>query len=385
MSVQDHVDATSRAMTTLAAFGLDTLLSGAARLRAQRPALVWSGDGVAAGAMTYAQWDDAATAAAGALAACGFAPGERALIVGAADPDTLALLFGAVRAGLDVALCPAGEAVERIAERAQATAASVLLAPGRIGAASVAAEVAAAAARCDQVRLAAIWGEADGATDGVLALHEVEPAALGRRDARGAIFTFGDDLAAPQRHRQDRLAASAFDLIHRARLGPMTPIVTTLAPMRQAGLVAGPLAALAAGATLHLHAPFERAALDSALRAAGRAVLMAPAALGEAYAARRDRPDLAAVAMLREAPSAEPAALGAGLATLDLWRWGESALTAAPRDAQGRPAAFPPQPHRFPLDDEEVTAFECRRSGDGGWETRGAACAQGDVWARVNG
>ena len=161
----------------------------------------------------------------------------------------------------------------------------------------------------------------------------------------------------------------------------MTPLVSTLAPMRHAGLVAGPLAALAAGATLHLHAPFGWRALDAALRNAGRALLVAPAALGEEIAARVDRPDLAALALLREAPGAEPAPMPPGVAALDLWRWGETALAAAPRDAQGRPAPVPPPPHRFPLDDDMVTAIEWRRAGNGGWELRGAACAQGEVWS----
>lgn len=370
-----------RARTTLESFGLDALLAGAARLRADRVGLAWSGDGVAPGCLTYRDWDAAATHVAGALSACGFAPGERALIVAAADPATLALLFGAARAGLDVALCPAGESARRIADRASAIAASAILAPGRVGTVSVAADVAEAAALCDQVRLAAVWGAAD-LPDGVLALHEVEPAPVVGAFAGGAIFTFADGEAAPQRHRQDRLAAAAFDLIHRARLGPMTPLVSTLSPARHAGLVAGPLAALAAGASLHLHAPFGWRALDAALRGAGRPILIAPAAFGEEIARRPDRPPLAALALLREAPSAQPEALPAALPVVDLWRWGETALAASPRDAQGRPAPSPPTPHRFPLDDETVTAIEWRRAADGAYELRGAACAQGDVWAR---
>lgn len=382
MSAYGHVSPPTGVAATLDSFGLDALLAGAARLRANRVGLAWSGEGVAPASLAYAQWDGAATHVAGALAACGFEVGERALIVGAADPASLCLLFGAARAGLDVALCPAGEDAARIAERARAVAASVLLAPGRIGVASVIDDVAQAAALCEQVRLAAVWGEAERSHDGVLPLHEVEPAPLGRRDVKGAIFTFGDDPAQPQRHRQDRLAAAAFDLIHRARLGPLTPILSTLAPMRHAGLVAGPLAALAAGATLHLHAPYEAGALDAALRAAGRAVLIAPASLAEALAARRDRPDLAGLAMLREALTPEPASSPPGLPAVDLWRWGETALAAAPRDIQGRAAPYPPEPHRFPLDDEEVVAIEWRRAAEG-WELRGAACAQGDIWARA--
>lgn len=382
MSQHDRFDAAPPALATLDAFGLDALLAGAARLRASRVGLAWSGEGVAPGALTYGEWDGAATLAAGALAACGFEPGERALIVGAADPSTLCLLFGAVRAGLDVALCPAGEPAARIAERARAVAASVILAPGRIGAASVVAEVAQAAALCEQVRLAAVWGEAGEPHDGVLPLHEVEPAPLGRRAVKGAIFTFADDPGQPTRHRQDRLAAAAFDVIHRARLGPLAPILTTLAPMRHAGLVAGPLAALAAGASLHLHAPYDPAALDAALRAAGRAVLIAPAELGEGFAVRADAPALAGVAMLREARSGAPAPIRPGVPALDLWRWGETALAAEPRDIEGRPAPCPPEPHRFPLDADEVTAIEWRRTSEG-WELRGAACAQGDVWAKI--
>jgi non-ribosomal peptide synthetase component F len=372
----------ARAGATLEAFNLDALLAGAARLRAGRVALSCSGDGVASAALTYREWDAAASAVAGALAACGLEPGERVLIVGAADPRTVELLFGAARAGLDVALCAAGDPADWIAERARAVAAVALLGPGRIGSASVAADLAAAAGRCEQVRLAAVWGEADGHCDGVLPLHEVEPAAFDRRDPRGAIFTFGDDPSAPQRHRQDRLAASAFDLIHRARLGFTTTIVSTLSPTRHAGLVAGPLASLASGALLHLHAPFAWARLEATLRATP-SFLIAPANVGEAVAARLGARALAGLGLLREASSAAPTPLPlAGVAAVDLWRWGETALTAAPRDAKGVAAGFPPQPHFFPLDDDTIAAFECRPAPGGGFELRGAACAQGDVWAR---
>lgn len=373
----------TRAGALLEAFGLDALLAGAARLRAARTALSWSGEGVTPGALSYSEWDRAACVVAGALVACGLEPGERVLIAGAADPATLELLFGAVRAGLDVALAPVGDRPDWIAERARSVAAVALLAPGVVGPARPAADLAAAAARCDTLRLAATWGATESPQDGVLALHEVEPASFGRRDARGAIFTFADDPSRPQRHRQDRLAAAAFDLMHRARLGAARPIVTTLSPTRHAGLVAGPLAALAAGASLHLHAPFALEPLDAALRAADPAFLIAPAAVGEEIAARLGPARLAGLGLLSEAPGALAAtALAPVPPMVDLLRWGETALAASPRDAQGEPDPAPTQRHAFPLDDELVTAIEWRRDDAGDWELRGAACAQGDVWAR---
>jgi acyl-CoA synthetase (AMP-forming)/AMP-acid ligase II len=375
--------APSRARATLEAFGLDALLSGAARLRAARAALSWSGDGATRGSLSFGEWDRAASVVAGALAACGLEPGERVLILGAADPATLELIFGAARAGLDVALAPIGDRPDWIAERARAVAAVALLAPGAVGAARPSADLALAAARCDTLRLAAIWGATDAPHDGVLALHEVEPAPLGRRETKGALFTFADDPARPQRHRQDRLAAAAFDLMHRARLGAARPIVTTIAPVRHAGLVAGPLAALAAGATLHLHAPFAFERLRAALVETGPAFLIAPAAIGAAMAERLGPDALCGLGLLTDAPDAPAATVRAPAPPIvDLWRWGESALAASPRDAQGRPDPGPTQPHAFPLDDDVVAAIEWRRSEDGGWELRGAACAHGDVWAR---
>ena len=80
-------------------------------------------------------------------------------------------------------------------------------------------------------------------------------------------------------HRQQTLVAAALDLVTRARIGMRLPIVATIAPVTFAGLVAGPVAALLAGAPLLLHGPFAAAGFTALLERAGPAHLVAPAAM----------------------------------------------------------------------------------------------------------
>lgn len=373
----------ARADRALKSFGLDALLSGAARLRAQRLGLSWSGEGVEPGSMTFGAWDEAATRCADALADCGLVPGEAAFIVGAADPASLTLLFGAIRAGLDVALCPAGLDAAELAGRADMIGAAALLAPGYVGGVDLSAVLPEAGALAPSVRLATCLGETSRGNDGVLRLDlDSAPPRPARGLTSGEVIAF-DAAGRPVRWRQDRLAAAALDFMHRARIGPTNPIVSTLAPMRMAGLTLGPLASLASGAALHLHGPFALDALVASMRQGAPARLALPADLvrpiTDALNAQGVR--LASVLALREAPRQTAPVAEIEAPIVDLWRWGEAALAAEPRHGLLADEA-PCGAHHFPLDDDEALAFEARVE-RGDWEVRGAACVGGPIWTRI--
>jgi hypothetical protein len=377
-----HADE-AHAARALEALTLDALLAGAARLRGARTGLSWSGEDVGAGAMTFGAWDAAASACADALADCGLRPGDAVLIVGAADPATTILIFGAARAGLEAALTPAGGLEAQIAARADRVGAAALLAPGRVGRASPADALPEIAAVTPSVRLAAVWGECARVADGLTRLDLARSPVRQARGAANGAITFFDSQGRPTRWRQDRLAAAALDALHGARIGATQPLVSTLAPTRLAGLVAGPLCALASGANLHLHAPFEIRALADAVSEGPSARLIAPGAIADAVclALASAGVRLAGVLATREAP-ADPAPrldrpdlFGP---VVDLWRWGEQAVCAEPRS--GAPVEVAPmEPRVFPLDEDEAPAFAVRPNA-AGFELSGLATAGGLDW-----
>ena len=71
----------------------------------------------------------------------------------------------------------------------------------------------------------------------------------------------------------------ALELISRARIGAAAPIVSTVSPSSPEGFIAGPTAALAAGASLYFHGPFDSAGFLALLDRLGPSHLIVPAAL----------------------------------------------------------------------------------------------------------
>lgn len=371
------------ARRALDACAFDALLAGAARLRGDRAALAGSGEGVAAaGALTFAELDAAASRLAAVLMDAGLKPGDCALIAGAADPATVVLLLGAARAGLAPALASAGAGASELAACARACRADALLAPARIGPARPADALLTVAADVASVRLVGVWG---GAAEGAARLDVDAPdaPAILSPAAPAPILTFAPGAGGPVaiRHRQTTLAAAALDFLARAQIGAGLPLVSAVAPTRFAGLIVGPLASLMSGATLRLHAPFAIGALVAAIRDCQPAHLILPAALGADMAARAraERLRLASLVLVGEegAPT-----IDADAAIVDVRRVGEIAAPAERRDERGRRAAFPGPAHVVPLADDELEAVEARPATGGGWEWRGAAVSGGEDWTR---
>ncbi|MCC2108943.1 MAG: AMP-binding protein, partial [Hyphomicrobiales bacterium] len=107
----------------LAAFGLDTVARGAARLRSERIAISEGGPGAAVDPVTYGEFDRLALAFSAHARACGLLPGERVLIVGAARISVAVAILGAIGAGLEPVIAPAHLTPAALAFLAQSTGA----------------------------------------------------------------------------------------------------------------------------------------------------------------------------------------------------------------------------------------------------------------------
>lgn len=366
---------TSKAATRdpLAGFDFDALLSGGARVRPQRIAL---SDGAldAPSALTFVDLDAFVSRAAAAWRALGVQEGERVLIVSGARVAPLIALLGALRAGLDAALLPDGCEAGALAKAAQATGAVALCAEPEAGAHAFA-RLLEAGFQTETVRvLAGLGAEADGIAPLDKIAQDCAPLTRPPGLRKGEIITF-DDEGAPCVHSQRTLAAAALDFVTRAGILARSPILSTLAPARFAGLVAGPLAALVSGAPLVLHGPFNAAALVQLVESLGPSHLIAPGALLAplAQSGLLDGPRLASVTLL------ERCATGIGIEAhqrpvlpdrsgplrgpmlIDLLAIGEQAAIAQARQRDGAPAPMGAAAHALSLDGASIVAVDFQR------------------------
>lgn len=263
----------------LGSFNLDALVSGAMRLRSDRDAI---GDGATGEAvpLSFAEFDRRVGALAGFLLDLGLKPGERLLVAGGAATTSVVASIAALRAGLDVALAPLHLSGDDMLDFARASEAVALFADAAYGELAPAEEMLGVAAQAPQVRfVGSLGGHVDGAVDAdpeKLAVFALGNAA--EQTGETHILTRAEDGEVVV-HRQRTLVAAALDLVTRAHFGMRLPIVTTIAPVTFAGLVAGPVAALLAGAPLFLHGPFATAGFTSLLERIRPAHLVAPAAM----------------------------------------------------------------------------------------------------------
>jgi hypothetical protein len=354
----------------LASFDLDSLVSGAVRLRADRAALADSTSESAS--LTFAELDRRVSALAAFWTDIGLKPGERVLIAGGASASSVVALVATMRAGLDAAMAPLHLSGEEMVDFARDCEAVALAADAAYGELFPAEEMLSVAAQAARVRLVCSLGggSVDGAVDADPA--KLSTAAQHRRAARQSesqILTrapSGEVLV----HRQRTLVAAALDLVTRARIGMRLPIVATLAPSTFAGLVAGPVAALLAGAPLLLHGPFSAAGFSALLRSAGPVHLVAPLALlpalrtasllgAEALASlvvvsRHD--DLCAASSVDPTDSFRLADGREAVPIVDLFAIGEYAAVPEPRARDGSRRVALIEPHYIALDDQRILA-----------------------------
>ncbi len=277
----------------LAAFGLDTVARGAARLRADRVAFVEAGQGARSEPATYGDFDRLTLAFSGHLRACGIAPGERILIVGAARIGVAVAILGAIGAGVEPVIAPAHLSPAALAFLAQSTGAAALVGPTRYGAFDAEKAMMDTAATAPGIRLVGSLGpgECDGAVD-------LSPAALREPVDRPILHVttsatprIGLTLAPEQKAprvvflSQSEVVAIALEFASRLRLNGERQILSTLSPASLAGLATGPVAALFFGAPLTWFGPFDAQGFIETLDKAGPCHLIAPETIAADLAA----------------------------------------------------------------------------------------------------
>jgi hypothetical protein len=277
----------------LAAFGLDTVARGAARLRADRVAILEAGPGASSTPTTYGEFDRLTLAFSAHARACGLIPGERVLIVGATRIGVAVAILGAIGAGLEPVIAPAHLSPATLAFLAQSTGAAAIVGPTRFGAFDAEKAMLEIAATAPGVRLVGSLGpgECDGAVDFSPAglCDPVDANAFGAKPATPP--RIGLVLAPEQKAprvvfvSQSEIVAIALNFASRLRLNAERPILSTLSPASLAGLATGPVAALLVGAPLNWFGPFEAQSFVAALEAAGPCHLIAPEAIAADLAA----------------------------------------------------------------------------------------------------
>jgi acyl-CoA synthetase (AMP-forming)/AMP-acid ligase II len=349
-----------------AAYSFDTLISGAARLRPQGLALVDRNHSV-----PFDLLAGQAAALARLLAECGLKPGERLLLIGGAETTLVIAIVAALRGGFEPALAPLDLEPDEFAAYAQAINAAALAGPSHYGMAISPEMYFAVAAATPSIRFVATLGpeEIDGAVDLTTAATlryaaERSESALERgrpAPAAARLITFDRARKAPVFHEQSTLMAASLDFVARASIGRETPIFSTLPPTTFAGLVAGPLAALLSGATLHLEGPFDARSLVKRIDGLENVHLVVPAAVAKDFleAGLLDRL-ASAVLMSRLASTSDfapPDALNAPCPILDLYAIDESAVIGELRRAD---TAVPPAlaPHYVGFDDGRILTVE---------------------------
>lgn len=277
----------------LAAFGLDMLARGAARLRADRPAVAEAGAGAIAEALSYRELDRTIAAFAARAAECGLRPGDRAIVVGAQRISVVSAIFGILAAGAEPVVAPAHLGPGALAFLAQATGATALFAPVAFGALDLETIMLEAAADAPEVRFIGSLGpgEADGAIDfsvrGLEGLAATTGAPARRADPPRVGLVIQPDQKAPRASfvAQGALVAQGLEIVSALDLRPDRALVSTLSPASLAGLVCGPIAALLSGAPLALFGPFDTAGLAGLLQRSRPATLVAPSALADDFGA----------------------------------------------------------------------------------------------------
>jgi acyl-CoA synthetase (AMP-forming)/AMP-acid ligase II len=352
--------------TAFAPYSLDTLISGAARLRPEAMALA---DRTTAS--PYGIVAAQVAALARLLADCGLRPGERLLLIGGAEVSLVIALIAALRGGFEPALAPLDLGTAELAAYARAINAVALIGPTAYGELQPVDAYFAVAAAAPSIRLVATLGpgEADGAVDLSATAVLRYAASLPDDDLeRGKpapplaqIVTLDRRRFQPVAHEQATLMTAGFDFVARAQIERATPIFSTLPPTSFAGLATGPFAALLCGATLYLHGPF---AVNDFLKTrdrAGHAHLIVPAEIAPDLAAASVLEGLASTTLVShlsaETGFMSPSPFICPCPLLDLYAIDEYTAVAEPR--RGLKAVQPaPEPHFVGFDEGRILTIE---------------------------
>lgn len=295
-----------KASHPLAAFGLDMLARGAARLRGDRPAISEAGPAAAASALTYRDLDRLVVAFAARAIECGLKAGDRVVVLGATRIGAIVAILGSLAAGLEPVIAPAHFSAGALAFLAQSTGATAVFGPTLFGGLDAEQLLLEAAALAPDIRVVGSLGP--GVGDGMIDFSQQglgggggSPARVHREEAPRIGLALRADQRAPRAAflTQSAIVAQALDIVAAARMTADRTIVSTLSPASPAGLIAGPVAALLAGAPLVLFGPFDAAGLTLLVDRSAPCHLIAPEAVGESLVRSGFCGSLASLALAR--------------------------------------------------------------------------------------
>ncbi|MCC3245502.1 AMP-binding protein [Methylocystis sp. WRRC1] len=307
------LDASLARTHPLTQFGFDALVAGAARPRPGAPAFV-DRHGDSTDDVSYADLYQRVGAFLARLRGFDFARGEKILICCPPGAQAFVALTAAVAAGLDPVLAPLPLPMRRaaVANAARAQRVCALFAPARFCGVDFEEPLLSIAAETPSVRLiGALSGTLDGAGDFSPAMLEAPLSPRARladdwsADERALVGAL-DDVGAIDFSSQGALLAGALDLVRLTRDAGDAPILSLAAPSSLGALIAGPLAALLAGAPLHYLSPFTAERFLETLDALGPTRLVIPAVV---------LPDLARAGLLTNGALVSVCALYPGAAT----------------------------------------------------------------------
>ncbi|MBB5751117.1 AMP-binding protein [Prosthecomicrobium pneumaticum] len=269
--------------------------------------------------------------------------------------DTVVTLLAVFRAGLIAAPLPLLSSAEETAAQLARIRPSALVSHRRVEALGLADTARAAAADVPGLRF--VFGFGPGLSDGVLDLGTMlrfgggaVPGRVARADNpadHAATLTFGaeDGAEQPALHRRsaNQWIATAAGPMLEARIGPGTTLLSPYALSGVAGIGAALVPWLLSGGTLHLHHCRDMAGLAAHIGAVAPDIVLAPALVVPALAARVATPPRAWLALHRDGGgAARPLGDTAGR-LIDVSAPAEATLVAR-RRIEARPAALPVGP-----------------------------------------
>ncbi len=260
----------------LAPFRLDRLVGAAAQLGPQSVAV--SSGGPDAGVLTFLEFERRIGQIARLLTDC---VGDTAtvVVVGGASTATLVLCLAGLSAGLTTVLAGIPLEPARLSQIAIQSSASAIVGAGRHGPINLAEIMSLAAAAAPGIRVVATYG-VETFAPAVRFYPDTDAPMLAESRSLGArlvTLAKGTTKISFTRHEQTPLVASGLDLVGQLPISRGHTIFSLLAPVSFAGIVAGPIAALLTGSTLHLHGPFDGQAFLRQLAPLTNVHLVAPA------------------------------------------------------------------------------------------------------------
>ena len=213
--------------------------------------------------------------------AAGLGEGARVGMIATPEPETLAAIVGATRAGVEVVLLSPALSAPEIAASLGLARASALTGPAEFAGVDYAKRLSEARAAAGAVSWLMLWEVDRPRLFRPDNMHGNAPLSAAYRSEAGlAVATETGAHALSSLGLRTR----AGDFVEALGVRRNDTIVSLVSPATPAGLVVSAYAPLVAGASLVWQAPFSAAALARTLAEAGSAHLVAPAAIADELA-----------------------------------------------------------------------------------------------------